>query len=114
MNDDLKGKKIAVIENGLFSTYTMREGLMLRLVREGCEVYILTHTNKFVPEVEKMGLKIFNVGSGNMNPFKVARYIYNREKGIKKNKAGCLSHFQYQAGYFWKFNNTPITHTYHH
>ena len=92
MNDDLKGKKIAVIENGLFSTYTMREGLMLRLVREGCEVYILTHTNKFVPEVEKMGLKIFNVGSGNMNPFKVARYIYHLRKALKKIKPDvCLT-----------------------
>lgn len=92
MNDDLKGKKVAVIENGLFSTYTMREGLMLRLVREGCEVYILTHTNKFVPEVEKMGLKIFNVGSGNMNPFKVARYIYNLRKVLKKIKPDvCLT-----------------------
>ncbi|MEO8569830.1 MAG: glycosyltransferase family 4 protein [Ginsengibacter sp.] len=92
MNDDLKGKKVAVIENGLFSTYTMREGLMLRLVREGCEVYILTHTNKFVPEVEKMGLKIFNVGSGNMNPFKVARYIYNLRKILKKIKPDvCLT-----------------------
>ena len=84
MIDELKGKKIAVIENGLFSTYTMREGLMLRLLREGCIVYIITHTNKFVPQVEKMGLKVLNVGSGNLNPFKVARYIYNVRKALKK------------------------------
>ena len=64
----LKGKKIAVIENGLISTYTMREALMLRLISEGCEVYILTHTNSFVSQVEKMGLKVVNVGSGNLKP----------------------------------------------
>ncbi len=82
--NDLKGKKIAVIENGLISTYTMREALMLRLVQEGCEVYILTHTNKFVSQVEKMGLKVVNVGSGNLNPVKVSRYIYNLRKSLKK------------------------------
>ena len=81
----LEGKKIAVMENGLFSTYTMREGLMLHLLKEGCEVYILTHANRFLPQVEKMGLKVIDVGSGNLNPVKVSRYIYNLQKGIKKN-----------------------------
>ena len=92
MGNDLKGKKIAVIENGLFSTYTMREGLMLKLLEENSEVFIITHTNKFVPEVEKMGLKVYNVGSGNLNPFKVALYIYNLRKTlIKINPDVCLT-----------------------
>ncbi len=84
MSFELQGKKVAVLENGLFSTYSMREGLMLRLLKEGCIVYVLTHTNKFVPQVEKMGLKVCNVGSGNLNPFKVARYIYNLRRALKK------------------------------
>jgi glycosyltransferase involved in cell wall biosynthesis len=89
---DLTGKKIAVIENGLISTYTMREALMLRLIREGCEVYILTHTNSFVPQVEKMGLKVVNVGSGNLNPIKVLQYIYNLRRVLKKIKPDvCLT-----------------------
>ena len=88
----LKGKKIAVIENGLISTYTMREGLMMRLLQEGCDVYILTHTNGYVPQVEKMGLKVINVGSGNLNPFRVSRYIYNLRKVLKKIKPDvCLT-----------------------
>ncbi|MEP6582782.1 MAG: glycosyltransferase family 4 protein [Ginsengibacter sp.] len=92
MKYELKGKKIAVIENGLISTYTMREGLMLRLLREGCKVYVITHTNKFVPQVEKMGLKVLNVGSGNLNPFKVASYIYNVRKQLKRIKPDvCLT-----------------------
>ncbi|MEO6289509.1 MAG: glycosyltransferase family 4 protein, partial [Ginsengibacter sp.] len=42
--------------------------------------------------VEKMGLKVFNVGSGNLNPFKVARYIYNLRKALKKIKPDiCLT-----------------------
>jgi glycosyltransferase involved in cell wall biosynthesis len=91
-DSDLKGKKIAVIENGLISTYTMREALMLQLIREGCDVYILTHTNSFVPQVEKMGLKVVNVGSGNLNPSKVFKYIYNIRRALKKIKPDvCLT-----------------------
>ena len=89
---DLTGKKIAVIENGLISTYTMREGLMVQLIREGCEVYILTHTNSFVSQVEKMGLQVVNVGSGNLNPVKVFKYIYNIRRALKKIKPDvCLT-----------------------
>ncbi|MDQ2863500.1 MAG: glycosyltransferase family 4 protein [Bacteroidota bacterium] len=89
---ELAGKKIAVIENGLFSTYTMREGLMLHLLKEGCEVHILTHANRFLPQVEKMGLKVTDVGSGNLNPIKVSQYIYMLRKTLKKIKPDvCLT-----------------------
>ena len=92
MSTELTGKKIAVIENGLLSTYTMREGLMMHLLEEGCDVYILTHTNRFVTQVEKMGLKVINIGSGNLNPVKVSRYIYNLRRALKKIKPDvCLT-----------------------
>lgn len=77
-------KKIAVIENGLFSTYTMRDGLMQRLLKEGYEVTILTHTNSFVSQVEKTGLKVINIGSGNLNPVKVSKYILNLYRSLKE------------------------------
>ena len=80
-----KKKKIAVIENGLFSTYTMREGLMQRLLKEGYDVTILTHTNSFVSQVEKTGLHVINIGSGNLNPWKVLKYIFNLYSAFKKN-----------------------------
>jgi glycosyltransferase involved in cell wall biosynthesis len=79
-----KKKKIAVIENGLFSTYTMREGLMQRLLKEGYDVTILTHTNSFVSQVEKTGLHVMNIGSGNLNPWKVLKYIFNLYSALKK------------------------------
>ena len=84
MTGVLQQKKIAVIENGLISTYTMREGLMLYLLQQGCDIYILTHTNNFISQVEKTGLKVINVGSGNMNPVKVLRYIFNLRKALKR------------------------------
>src|SRR6185437_9407652 len=77
-------KKIAVIENGLFSTYTMRDGLMQFLLKEGYDVTILTHTNSFVSEVEKTGLKVINIGSGNVNPIKVFKYIFNLYRALKQ------------------------------
>ncbi|HEY5368131.1 MAG TPA: glycosyltransferase family 4 protein [Hanamia sp.] len=77
-------KKIAVIENGLFSTYTMRDGLMQFLLKEGYEVTILTHTNSFVSQVEKSGLKVINIGSGNVNPIKVFKYIFNLYHALKQ------------------------------
>jgi glycosyltransferase involved in cell wall biosynthesis len=77
-------KKIAVIENGLFSTYTMRDGLMQFLLKEGYEVTILTHTNSFVSQVEKTGLKVINIGSGNVNPVKVLKYIFNLYRALKR------------------------------
>lgn len=70
-------KRIAVIENSLFSTYTMRDSLMKRLMKEGYEVFVLTHTNSFAAQVEKTGIKVINIGSGNIHPVKVSKYIYN-------------------------------------
>ncbi len=61
-------KKIAVIENSLFSTYTMRDSLMKRLLEEGYDVTILTHANSFVEHVEKTGLRVIDIGSGNLKP----------------------------------------------
>ncbi len=77
-------KKIAVIENGLLSTYTMRDGLMRRLIEEGYEVTVLTHANSFVSHVEKSGIKVVDIGSGNINPLKVIKYIYNLYSSLKK------------------------------
>ncbi len=87
-----KKKKITVIENGLLSTYTMRDGLMQRLLKEGFDVTVLAHTNSFVSQVEKTGLKVINVGSGNVNPIKVSKYIYHLYRALKKtNPDVCLT-----------------------
>ncbi|MEP6628730.1 MAG: glycosyltransferase family 4 protein [Ginsengibacter sp.] len=89
---DTKKIKIVVIENGLLSTYTMRDGLMKRLLQEGYDVTVLTHTNTFVTQVEKSGLKVINIGSGNINPVKVSKYIYNLYSALKKiNPDVCLT-----------------------
>jgi glycosyltransferase involved in cell wall biosynthesis len=64
------------MENGLISTYTMRNELMNELLNQNFEVHVLTHTNQFKKEVEDSGLKVYNVGSGNTNPVKILIYIW--------------------------------------
>ena len=94
MEDTKKQKrtKIVVIENGLLSTYTMRDGLMQRLLKEGYDVTIVTHTNSFVGQVEKTGLHVINIGYGNSNPIKVVKYIYRLYSALKNVKPDvCLT-----------------------
>ena len=77
MNSQLKTtRRIVVMENGLISTYTMRNELMRELLNQNFEVHVLTHTNQFKKEVEDSGLKVYNVGSGNTNPVKILIYIW--------------------------------------
>src|SRR5690348_767600 len=76
MNSQLKtNRRIVVMENGLISTYTMRNELMLTLLNQNFEVHVLTHTNQFKKEVEDSGLKVYHVGSGNTNPLKILMYV---------------------------------------
>lgn len=104
MTTDLhQKKKIAVIENSLFSTYTMRDSLMKRLLQEGYDVTILTHTNSFVEHVEKTGLRVINIGSGNLNPFKVFKYILNLYRALKKIQPDLCLTFSIRPAIFGNF-----------
>lgn len=103
MRTGYQNKKIAVIENSLFSTYTMRDSLMKTLLHEGYDVTVLTHTNSFVSHVEKTGLKVINIGSGNLNPFKVFRYIINLFLTLKKIKPDVCLTFSIRPAIFGNF-----------
>lgn len=96
-------KKIAVIENGLFSTYTMRDSLMKRLMKEGYEVYVLTHTNSFAAQVEKTGIKVLNIGSGNLHPIKVSKYIYSLFTSLKEIKPDVVLTFSIRPAIWGNF-----------
>ena len=98
-----QNKKIAVIENSLFSTYTMRDSLMKTLLEKGCEVTILTHTNNFVAHVEKTGLKVINIGSGNLNPIKIFKYILNLFLALREIKPDVCLTFSIRPAIFGNF-----------
>ena len=90
--DQFQKKKIVVIENGLFSTYTMRDSLMKKLMEEGYDVTILAQTNSFVSQVEKTGLHVINIGSVVSNPIKVFKYIFKVYSALRKIKPDvCLT-----------------------
>ncbi len=90
--NQLTKRKVVVLENGLISTYTMREALMDELLRNNFEVFILTHTNQFQQEVESRGLKVIHVGSANTNILKIGSYIFNIYKAIRQIKPDiCLT-----------------------
>src|SRR5690242_12057537 len=103
MTPGYQNKKIAVIENSLFSTYTMRDGLMKTLMQKGCEVTILTHTNTFVSHVEQTGLKVIHIGSGNLNPFKIFKYNLNLFRALKKIKPDLCLTFSIRPAIFGNF-----------
>lgn len=84
--------KVAVLENGLISTYTAREGLMRALIEEGYEVYILTQSNNHINKALELGLKVIEVGSANYNPLKIGSYIYKLKKVLNQIKPDiCLT-----------------------
>ena len=95
--------RIVVIENSLFSTYTMRDSLMKRLMKEGNEVYVLTHTNRFANQVEKTGIKVINIGSGNLHPVKVSRYIYQLFFHLKRIKPDVVLTFSIRPAIWGNF-----------
>jgi glycosyltransferase involved in cell wall biosynthesis len=103
MTPGYQNKKIAVIENSLFSTYTMRDGLMKTLMQKGCEVTILTHTNSFVSHVEQTGLKVIHIGSGNLNPFKIFKYNLNLFRALKRIKPDLCLTFSIRPAIFGNF-----------
>ena len=96
-------KRIVVIENGLFSTYTMRDSLLKRLMKEGYEVYVLTHTNSFAAQVEKTGIKVINIGSGNLHPIKVSKYIYKLFSSLKRIKPDVVLTFSIRPAIWGNF-----------
>lgn len=96
-------KRIVVMENSLFSTYTMRDSLMKRLMREGFEVYVLTHTNSFAEQVEKTGIKVIHIGSGNLHPFKVSKYIFLVFTSLKRIRPDVVLTFSIRPAIWGNF-----------
>lgn len=84
--------RIAVLENGLISTYTAREGLMRQLVAQDFEVYVLTQANQYCHRAEQMGVQVIDIGSANFNPMKISGYLFHLQSCLRKIKPDlCLT-----------------------
>ena len=86
-------KTIAILENNIVSTNTMRNKLTLELMRQGFNVVVLTTgTDEDMAIARKNGITVIDVKSSNINPFHVFRYISNIRRALKKIKADvCLT-----------------------
>ena len=86
-------KNIAIIENHIISTNTVRQKLTQALMDMGYNVTILsTGTSKELAIAESKGFKIIDVGTSNTNIFDVLRYMKNLRSALVQTKADvCLT-----------------------
>lgn len=78
-------KKIAILENNIFSTNTARLKLTQVLIEEGYNVTILsTGTKKELTTARNKGFNIIDVGTSNTNVLDVLKYIRNLKKELKQ------------------------------
>lgn len=82
------GKRVAIIENHVISVNTVRRGLIEALQANGYVVVILsTGSEEELAISAKLGFKIIDVGSSNVNPLHVAKYLRKLRTTLKKFKA---------------------------
>lgn len=77
-------KHIALIENNILATHTIRQTLTRRLMDEGYRVTILTTgAPESLELARKNGFTVVDVQSSNQNPLDIIRYISNIRKALK-------------------------------
>lgn len=86
-------KSIAVIENNIIATNTIREKLMHALVENGYRVSILTTgTNEELELARQKGFHVIDVKGSTQNPLDIFRYMRNLSHAIKSAEASvCLT-----------------------
>lgn len=78
-------KKIVVLENNFISTVTMRRALMLRLVKDEFELYILSFGKEdFADQLKEINATTINIGSSTTNPLDIIKYIKTMYNSIKQ------------------------------
>jgi len=84
---------IAILENHIISTNTVRRKLTETLIEKGYKVTVLsTGTDKELNFARKLGFDVINVGTSNTNPKEVLHYIKNVYKALKLINANlCLT-----------------------
>ena len=75
---------IAILENHIISTNTVRRKLTETLIEKGYKVTVLsTGTAKELNFARKLGFQVLNVGTSNTNPKEVLHYIKSVYKALK-------------------------------
>ena len=77
-------RKIAIIENNIIATNTIREKLSRTLVESGYDVTILTTgTADDLEQAKQKGFKVIDVKGSTQNPFDIITYMKNLKKAMK-------------------------------
>ena len=86
-------KNIAIIENHIISTNTVRQKLTAELIAAGYNVTVLsTGTSKELDIARAKGFHVIDVGTSNTRPMDVLRYMKNLRKHLKETNADvCLT-----------------------
>lgn len=86
-------KNIAIIENHIISTNTVRQKLTQVLMEQGYNVTVLsTGTPKEIAMAEGKGFKVIDIGTSNTNIADVYNYMKNLRRALKETKADvCLT-----------------------
>jgi glycosyltransferase involved in cell wall biosynthesis len=89
----LMRKNIAIIENHIISTNTVRQKLTQVLIDQGYDVTILsTGTQKELAIAKSKNFKVIDIGTSNTKPGDVLVYIKNLRAALKKTRADvCLT-----------------------
>jgi len=85
--------RIAIIENNILATITIREKLTQTLVEKGYDVVILTTgTDAEITEARSKGFKVTDVKGSTQNPLDILFYLRNLRKALKANQTQiCLT-----------------------
>ena len=85
--------RIAIIENNIIATNTIREKLSKTLVDNGYDVTILTTgTAEDLEQARQKGFKVIDVKGSTQNPLDIFTYMRNIKKALKFTRADvCLT-----------------------
>lgn len=86
-------KSIAIIENNIISSLTVRKKLTTVLKEQGYKVTVLTTgTPQQLQKAAELGMDVIDITSSNQHPIEVLRYMLKLRKALKECKADiCLT-----------------------
>ncbi len=84
---------IAIIENNIISTNTVRKKLTRTLMENGYNVVVLTSGTEYQMNLaRKNGFNVIDVDTSNQHPIDIFRYIRNLHRALKQSQADvCLT-----------------------
>lgn len=77
-------KTIAIIENNIIATNTIRKALVLHLIEAGYKVFILTTgSTDALLAAQKNGFNVIDVKASTQHPLDILKYLFNLNKALK-------------------------------